>query len=855
MKHNLQLLKKNILRIFLATFLSFFILSNIMGQTYNMSTSTISTCSGTFYDSGGASGSYQNSENYTMTFCSSVPGNRISFNFTSFDTENSYEHLIIYDGPNTSSPQIGNYTGSTSPGTVTSTGSCLTFVFTSDGSVTYTGWIAAISCLAPPVGYNMANLGTISTCSGYFYDSGAASGNYSNNENYTVTFCSSVSGQQIKFTFSSFATEAGIDVLTVYNGPNTGSPLLGTYSGAALPPVLSSTNGCLTFVFTSNGTTTNTGWMAVISCTTPAPPTTCGGANPFCTGTNYQFPATTNFPSMGQVGCLYTTPNPAFYWMQVSTAGNIDIHIASGGDVDFICWGPFTSLLDACATNLMANAGVDCSYSIAAQEDCNIPNAQVGQVYVLLITNYANMVTNITFSQTSGNGATNCGIIAPPITNNGPLCVGQTLQLTVTSPTAGATYSWTGPNGFSSNTMNPAISNVTTANAGVYSMTITVGTQTSPPVTTTVVVNPNPVVTPTATPSAICLGSSTSLSATSTVIGTSFTWMPGSLSGSPVAVTPGSSTVYTVTGTATGCTGTNTVSVTVNPNPVVSPTATPSTICAGATSSLSSTSTVPGTTYSWMPGNLIGSPVSVSPTLTTTYTVTGTAAGCTATSTVIVTVNPVPAVSATSSPAAICTGSSSTLSATSTVPGSMFSWVPGGTPGSPITVSPASTTTYTVIATAAGCTGSNSVVVTVNPNPVLTPSASPSAICVGSSSSIDVVSNVPGTIYTWNPGPLAGSPVSVSPLITTIYTVTGSALGCTGSNTITVTINPNPVINPVAAPSVICEGTSTSLNASSSVLGTTFLWTPGNLSGSPVSVSPIATTTYSVTGTANGCTG
>jgi len=73
--------------------------------------------------------------------------------------------------------------------------------------------------------------------------------------------------------------------------------------------------------------------------------TVCSGASPFCTGTTYTYPASTNVPSLGAVGCLYTTPNPAWYWMQIDQPGNITIHIASGGDVDFICWGPYASWL------------------------------------------------------------------------------------------------------------------------------------------------------------------------------------------------------------------------------------------------------------------------------------------------------------------------------------------------------------------------------------------------------------------------------------------------------------------------------------------------------------------------------
>jgi gliding motility-associated-like protein len=862
----------------IALLLLLFLSQNSFAQTYNMSSANVSTCSGTFYDSGGTSGTYQNSESYTMTFCSSTPGDRLQFVFTLFNTENSFEHLIIYDGPNTSSPQIGNYTGTTSPGTITSTGTCLTFVFTSDGSVTYDGWAATISCLAPPPGYNMANLGTISTCLGYFYDSGAASANYGNNENYTVTFCSSVSGQQIKFTFSAFNTEAGVDILTVYDGPSTASPLLGTYSGTALPPVLSSTTGCLTFVFTSNGSTTNTGWLATISCTTPAPPTMCGGANPFCTGTTYNFPAGVNVGSAevgANYGCLYSEPNPAWYYMQVANSGNLEIemHSTPQVDIDFACWGPFSNQTTPCVSLLTAGTGlsshaapgpstmypslnmVDCSYSTSWEEWCYIPNAVSGQYYILMITNFSNTTCNIIFSQSSGTGTTNCGILAPPITNNGPLCVGQTLQLTVTNPTPGATYSWTGPNGFTSSLMNPSIPAVTTANAGVYSMTITIGSQVSPPVTTTVVVNLNPAVTATAAPSSICLGASSVLSASSTITSTTYSWMPGSLSGSPVTVSPLTTTTYTVTGTATGCTGTNTVTVTIKPNPVITPTANPSTICNGASSSLSASSSVPGTIYSWVPGNLPGSPVSVTPITTTTYTVTGTAAGCTGSNIVTINVNQNPSLTAIATPTSICFGATSSLNASSSLPGTMFSWTPGNLPGSIVSVTPAFTTTYTVTGTAAGCTGSNSVTVNINPNPVLIPTSTPSTICNGASSLLDVNSSIPGTTYSWLPGSLVGSSVSVSPIVTTIYTVTGNASGCTASGTVTVTVNPNPVVTPLATPSTICNGSASDISATSSVSGTTYAWLPGNFTGSVVSVNPVSTTTYTVTGIVSGCTG
>ena len=79
--------------------------------------------------------------------------------------------------------------------------------------------------------------------------------------------------------------------------------------------------------------------------------TSCNTADPFCTGTNYSFPASTNAPapSGAYFDCLGTQPNPAFYFLEIDNPGNITINIqgisVNGGtnDIDFICWGPFTN--------------------------------------------------------------------------------------------------------------------------------------------------------------------------------------------------------------------------------------------------------------------------------------------------------------------------------------------------------------------------------------------------------------------------------------------------------------------------------------------------------------------------------
>lgn len=121
-----------------------------VAQTYTMGLgpANISACSGTFYDPGGT-GNYGNSQTFVYTICPSTPGAKVIVNFSAFNLENSYDFLQVFDGNSTAAPSLGTYTGTAGPGLATASVSnatgCLTFRFTSDGSVTSTGWIASIS--------------------------------------------------------------------------------------------------------------------------------------------------------------------------------------------------------------------------------------------------------------------------------------------------------------------------------------------------------------------------------------------------------------------------------------------------------------------------------------------------------------------------------------------------------------------------------------------------------------------------------------------------------------------------------------------------------------------------------------
>ena len=115
---------------------------------------------------------------------------------------------------------------------------------------------------------------TVSTCSGNFYDSGGSSGAYSNNENYTVTFCSSTAGKKMQITFTAFALESGNDYMEIYDGSSIASTLIGTYS-AASPGTITASNTCLTVRFKSDFSNTAAGWAATLSCVSSSPATTC----------------------------------------------------------------------------------------------------------------------------------------------------------------------------------------------------------------------------------------------------------------------------------------------------------------------------------------------------------------------------------------------------------------------------------------------------------------------------------------------------------------------------------------------------------------------------------------------------
>ncbi|MBP6335185.1 MAG: PKD domain-containing protein, partial [Bacteroidia bacterium] len=335
---------------------------------------------------------------------------------------------------------------------------------------------------------------------------------------------------------------------------------------------------------------------------------------------------------------------------------------------------------------------------------------------------------------------------------------------------------------------------------GTYNVTLTIGSAAgcTDVQTYSVVINTN---VPTATFSApgVCHGAVTSLSDIS-VGGPFSTWSwnfadPASGANNTSSVQnpthtfsgPGTYPVtLTVTNTS-GCSNQVQQNVVVHANPVIS---VPDVqICSLQQASL--TGPVGYITYVWTPGGNTQT-INVSPTTTSTYTLNVTDGNtCQGSDAVLVTVNPLP--TAVAGPAqTICEGTSANLSGNGAGAGGAYLWTPGNLQSQNVTVSPVVTTDYTITVTdAQGCEDKDMMRVTVNPMPTVD-AGNDGGICKGESTTLSIVSG--SGSYLWTPGGATTSSISVSPAVTTTYTVTVSdGIGCAGIDEVTIIVNPLPV--------------------------------------------------------------
>ena len=323
------------------------------------------TCGSRFYDENGPGANYSNNQATLATYTAPV-GQVASFVFSEFNTEFA-DHLRIYDGPTIAYPILGDYTGITLPPTLTTPpGGSFTFRFTSDASVTYSGWAGQMFCNPAPYGPGCTYALQLHDAGGDGW--GAAGVQVKVNG----TQVGPIYGVQYSDNYILFHVNPGEVISLVYladpspavNNQNTYKiSLLGQtvpYWQSAQPPVVGET------------------WVQTASCSTPPNvPQDCLGGITLCSNSNFvasagDFGRYQDLSNPTIAGCLSQENQGVWYYFSPTTTGIIGLTLpAAAGDVDFAIWGPTTTA--HCPTT----APLRCSWAATAGQPTGLGNGAI----------------------------------------------------------------------------------------------------------------------------------------------------------------------------------------------------------------------------------------------------------------------------------------------------------------------------------------------------------------------------------------------------------------------------------------------------------------------------------------------
>jgi gliding motility-associated-like protein len=729
---------------------------------------------------------------------------------------------------------------------------------TANGATTYfwnTGSTANPLTVSPTTNTNFTVTGTTNGCTN------TAVSNVVVNSNPTVTvnppiICSGQSATLTASGASSYVWDTGASTNTIVVSPTstTNYTVLGASTGCTstvvasltvnpLPTVtVNSLSICIgqTATITANGANTyvwNTGSTTnplIVSPTTNTNFTVTGTTNG-CTNTAVAIISVTPLPSVsvnssticaGLTATLTANGASTYTWSNGANNGSLSDNPLT--TTNYTVTGEQLGCINSATANIVINSNLSLSVNeptICSGQTATLTsagaitytwsNGAIGNSIIVTPT------TTTSFTVVGNNGAcfgsTVTTVFVNPLpivtVNSSTICSSQTSSLTANGATA---YLWN--TGSTSNLISVSpLSNTSYTVIGIsLGCTNTAIADVSVTPLPTVVVNS----------STICSGQTATITASGA---TSYSWNTGSLL-STLTDAPTTNTTYTVTGAALGCTSTTIANVSVTPLPTV--TVTSSTICIGQTATITASG---ASTYVWNTGSLSNT-ITDAPSANTSYTVLGSSSNCTNSAIANVSVTPLPAVTVNSS--TICSGQTTTLTANGA---SAYLWNTGAT-GSALVISPTVNTSFSVVGTNAGCSNTVSTTVNVVSSPSL--SVNSATICEGQTTTLSVSG---ASSYIWNNGTTTNTAV-VSPVATTIFSVVGSIGTCSTTTTVSVVVNPMPIIS---VPSItICAGQSATLTA---VGASVYNWsTNSNLN--PLVVSPNATTTYSVTGTNLNCT-
>lgn len=482
------------------------------------------------------------------------------------------------------------------------------------------------------------------------------------------------------------------------------------------------------------------------------------------------------------------------------------VHVNYGVSVNFNAGNIFTAELSNSSGSFTSPVAVGTlTSSVAGKIICTIPAGTPAG------TGYRIRVRSSNPVRTSADNGVNLTVNPKPtpvLTNNSPVCAGDTIKLTATY--ASGTFNWSGPGSYTSTGSSVKRPNATPAMGGTYTV-ITTAAGCKDTSTLNVIVNAKP--TPVTTNnSPVCEGDSIKLTATYT--GATFNWFgPGAYTNTggsvirPNATTAMSGT-YTVVSTANGCVDTTNLNVVVvtKPAPLLTNN---SPVCAGDSIKLSAS--YGSATFTWSgPGgyNYTGANVirtNATSSMAGTYTIVTVLGVCRDTSNLTVVVSPTPVVNITGN-INICDGDSLHLKSTSTPAASSYNWNwPGGSSlQQNIDIPNAVAGTYVVKASNGNCAGKDSVNVQVTQLNV--DLGKDQNLC---NVDLPVLSpGIPGASYLWQDGSTAGTfavPGSGK------YYVTVTLNGCKRSDT--VNIKALYVGVDIGGDTSLCEGDTLKLSA------------------------------------------
>ncbi len=493
-----------------------------------------------------------------------------------------------------------------------------------------------------------------------------------------------------------------------------------------------------------------------------------------------------------------------------------------------ICSGSSLTLTTNAATNFTWSTGNTTNTTIVVSPTSN-------QTYSIIGTSTAGC-------QSSGfiNVTVNSGIPVLSITNSpNTICLGKTATITA----GGAlSYTWTG----GTPTPTNGVSFLPGGGINTYTVTGQNGCGFSTAVT---ILTVSPLaVSIVASSTAVCAGSTMTLSATSAVTG--YTWQPGPVTGSTAIYGPVVNTVYTVTASDGTCSGVASISITTKATPTLSIVSSATAVCQGAAVTMTASGAI---NYSWSPGTQVGATNSDNPSGPTVYVVTGTnALGCSASSSTFVLTFASPTVVINANKTMVCAGDQVLLAASGAT---SYVWS-GGPATAGYTVNPLISTNYVVTGSDNGCTGTKTISINVLTASVAI-NSSTTSICNGGSVNLNASG---ANTYTWSGAQITGAGASVTamPTTTSVYTISATTttvsvptLKCPSFASISITVFNNPTVSISTTKTLVCKQdaslTLTGLGA------TSYSWS-NNASTTSISVHPQTNTTYTITGIDNnGC--